>query len=137
MAADQMWEAVSRGIKFEVPASNSADDTTMQALALLTQAHPEVEVAMHQSRGIIVGLLKDKHTKVSQVAWDTLGQHGYFPEAHGQVEHLLSGHERFMRANQLSPEEMVKQAQEAQQKKDTVEVTTEGAAKAEAIEVDP
>ncbi len=134
-AADEMWAAVSRGIKFEVPAADSLHDSTMQAVALLTRAHPEVEVAMHQSRGLIIGLMKDKHTKVSNAAWGVLGSHGYFPEVpEGKVEALLTGHERFMRANQLEPAEMVKQAQEAQQAKEAITV---GAAPAPTVETVP
>lgn len=137
MAADQMWDAVARGIKFEVPAHLSTDDDTMQAIALLTQAHPQVKLAMHQSKGIIVGLVAEKASGITEQAAATLDQFGYYPgSAHPLTpEQLISGHERFMRDNQLDPKEMEREAQAAQANKERIETTQAGVEKAAALDV--
>lgn len=109
-AANQFWDAVRKGIKFEVPAAQSKDDDALQAIALMMNEHPEVALALHQSRSIICGIFKEAGGGVTAEGWQMLDRGNYFPKAQGGVEGLLFSHERFVRQQGLDPDEMVKQA---------------------------
>lgn len=124
-AAQQMWEQVRKGFKFEIPASLSTDDDLAQTVAILQREHPEVQVSSYGARGIVIGMQSNaKDMRISQEAFAGLDAGGYFAPRAADLENLLASHERWMRSQGLDPEEQVKEAQEQEKKRTRIEVNS-------------
>lgn len=122
-AAQQMWDAVQRGFVFEVPLSLDRHDPAMQAVFLMQSAHPEVRLGVRQSRSLIVSH-ESRHNISSDIKQLLIkGGQMYNPEqVRAGIESMLAGHESFLREQALDPEQMAREAKEAEMKLHAIEV---------------
>lgn len=128
-AAKQMWSYVRRGYNFEVPLIFDKNDLTVQAIAEMQKQHPEVELRMYQSRGLVVGLfrtpngMKGSHG-ISDQAMDLFTKTGHIENGFMPMtaEDLLGRHEAFLLKQGLDPKQQEKEAQEARIKREAIEV---------------
>lgn len=115
-AADQLWFHIAAGSNLEVPLHLKRDDDFIQAIEILQKRHPEVQLRMYQSRGIVLGLHKPGVTMdVSPEAMAALKRGGNFGDV-GQnvtVEQMLAQHEAWLRSRGLDPGAEERRAQEA------------------------
>ena len=129
-AAQQLWSAVlisgaSKGI--EVPIARNVHDMTMRAVFVMQQLHPEVRVAVRQSRSLILTLAVKGQLNISEMAMDTLlrgEQLANVDEFSASLERMLAGQDRFLASQGLDPAEMEREAKEAEQAKHAIEVGT-------------
>ena len=133
-AAAQMWSYVKRGINFEIPLLFDRNDLTLQAVAEMQRKHPQVEMRMYQSKGLVVGLFRGEGMKgshgISESALDlfskTGGIEGGFQKMN--VEDLLARHEAWLVSQKLDPREQEKLAQEERMSRERIEVGSKNAA---------
>lgn len=125
LAADQIWAHIRRGANLEVPFSMKKDDEYLQALVILQKKHPEVQMRLYQSKGIVIGMNMPGVTlNISQEAFAAL-QKGHAFGVAGKVsaESMLDDHIAWMRSHGFDPEQAEKDAQEAEAKKYRIELT--------------
>lgn len=132
-AASQMWDFVKRGYNFEVPLIFDKNDLTLQSIAEMQRKHPEVEMRMYQSKGLVVGLFRGGGMKGTHGISDGVLDHfarsgnieGGFQKMN--VEDLLARHESWLISQKLDPKEQEREAQEERMKREAISVTAEGA----------
>lgn len=124
-AAKQMYEAVMRGHVFEIPLSLDKHDPAMQAAFLMQAQHPDAKLGVRQSRSLVVSH-ESRHNISPEVKVLFLkGGQMYDPMKNlSDVVDMLAGHERFLREQGLNPEEMVKEAKEAEAAEHAIEVSS-------------
>lgn len=133
MAAKQMWEHVRRGANFEVPLRLDKNDLTLQAVAEMQRQHPEVEMRLYQSKGIVVGLfrgpsgMKGNHG-ISNGVLDHFNRSGHIEDGFRSLtaEDLLARHEAFLVQQGLDAKEQEKLAQEERMKRERIELSGSG-----------
>lgn len=126
-AADQMWVAVMQGKTFEVPIVLNSADPSMQAVWLLFKLHPEMRVAVRQSRSFII-THPDRVTLAAETQ-ELMRKGGQFAspgEFTSSIERMLGGQAAFLEKQGLDPEQMEKEAQEAQAKKHALVLDASG-----------
>ncbi len=141
-AAQQLWSAVlisgaSKGI--EVPIARNVHDKTMRAVFVMQQLHPEVRVAVRQSRSLILTLAVKGQLNISEMAMDTLlrgEQLANVDEFSASLERMLAGQDRFLASQGLDPVEMEREAKEAEQAKHAIEVGGKGEASSDTAQAD-
>lgn len=124
-AADQLWDAIRAGNNLQVPLHLNKDDDYIQAIAVLQKKHPEVQLRMYQSKGLVLGLHQPgvSMQNVSAEAMAGLHRGGYFGEGGNlPIEQLLSQHEAWLRARGFDPAEQERLAQEEEAKRHRIEV---------------
>lgn len=110
-AAGQMWDLLKRGYNFEVPLVFDKNDLTVQAVAYLQKKHPQVQLRMYQSRGLVLGLFRGEGMRgnmgISEATLSQLAHSGHIGEGYDTMtaEDLLAGHERFLLTQGLDPKE--------------------------------
>lgn len=127
-AAKQLWNVIRRGHNIEVPLLLDKNDLTMEAVTELQKEHPQAQLRLYQSRGMVLGLFRSESLRGNPGISDgTLNQFtaaghigGGFREM--KPEDLLAGQEAFLRAQGLDPELMEKEAQAERAKRDRIEV---------------
>ena len=127
-----MWHVVRRGISFEVPISLDRHDLSYQAVVELQKQHPEVELRMHQSRGVIVGLAGRR--SITRETQGQLERGQYYPGAEKErsnIDTAIAGHEAFLHQQGLDPAEMEREAQEERMRAEAIAVTSEVTASSE------
>lgn len=121
-AADQMYAALKLGNTFEVGASLSTDDDTTRAVLLLRKRHPDVITTMLQTKAIVLTL--GREASVSEGAWGTLAKAGYFPDPKESTDMFLAQHAKFMRRNDMDPEQAARTALEEDRKRNAVSISS-------------
>lgn len=128
-AAKQLWVHIRAGAKLEVPLSLKADDITLLTIAELQKEHPGVELRMYQSRGLILGLFDRRGINISEQAFNLMKASGHIKESEPvNVDQLIADHEAFLVRQGLDPQEMEKEAQEADMAKHAISVGQTGTA---------
>jgi hypothetical protein len=127
-AAEELWDVVRRGILLEIPLVFDQSDVTMQAIAILTQQHPQVELRYMLAKGLVLGI----HTgndgkKFSREALEMLHKGGNLKSGALSVEQLLTEQEAWLRSQGMDPAEQEKKAQEERMAREAISVS--GAAK--------
>lgn len=130
VAAQQMWDIVKRGINFEVPLIFDKNDLTLQAIAEMQRKHPEVEMRMYQSKGLVVGLFRGGGMKgnhgISEGVLEHFSRAGNIEGGFNKmnVEDLLARHEGWLRSQHLDPKEQERLAQTERMQKEAIVLTT-------------
>lgn len=130
-AAKQLWQAIQRGHNFEVPLVFDKNDLTVQAIVELQKQHPEAELRMYQSKGLVLGLFRNdmaqtSFARVSAGAFDLLRKAGTVdPSTKNNAEDLLASHEAWIRKQGWDPVALEKQAQEERMKREAITVSPE------------
>lgn len=137
-AAKQMWDYVKRGYNFEVPLIFDKNDLSLQAIAEMQRKHPEVEMRMYQSKGLVVGLFRGGGMKgshgISEGVMDFFSKAGNIEGGFRKmnVEDLLARHEAWLINQKLDPKEQERDAQTERMAREAI--TLEGTGKLESTE---
>ena len=127
-AAQQMWNFIRRGYTFEVPLILDRNDLTLAAIVKLQKNHPEVELRMYQSKGLVLGIFRSPSlvgpNKIAPGTLDFLARQGNIGAGHETItaEEILADHEAFLRRQGLDPQQMEREAQEARMKEEAITV---------------
>jgi hypothetical protein len=127
-AAEEMWTFLRRGHTFEVPLLLDKNDLTLAAIVKLQRMHPEVELRMYQSKGLVLGIFRSPSligpNKIAPGTLDFLAKHGNIGGGHESIraEDILADHEAFLRRQGLDPKEMERAAQEERMKDEAITV---------------
>lgn len=98
-AADQIFQALIRGAKMEVPATLSKEDETALAVVRLREKYPTYVTTMLQRGSLVLTLTDAGKAATSNQAWGVLNAHGYFPDNKLPADHFFAAHEGFMERN--------------------------------------
>lgn len=141
-AAKEFWQAIRGGRNFEVPLKFDRNDLTLQAIVKLQNDHPEVELRMYQSKGIVLGLFRSASENVTSItvgqqAWNMLKQAGTVNTGKVTIDSLIAGHEAWIRQQGWDPakQERAAQHEEAEKRAITVSDSTAEALKKQSAEV--
>lgn len=124
-AAEQLWVHISAGKNLEVPLHLNKDDDYIQAIKVLQKKHPEVQLRMYQSKGLVLGLHQPGVSMkgVSPDAMASMRNGGYFGQSGDlPIETLLAQHEAWLVARGFDPAEQERLAQEGEATRHRIEI---------------
>lgn len=126
-AAEQMWNLLKRGYNFEIPLLFDKNDLTVESIAELQRRHPQAQLRMYQSRGMVLGLFRGENGQrgTQSLAEGTIAQlqaAGHIGEGYKEVraEDLLQDHEAFLVKQHLDPKEEEAHAQAERAERDAL-----------------
>jgi len=127
-AAKQMWDLLKRGYNFEVPLLFDKNDLTVRAIVELQRRHPQVQLRMYQSRGMVMGLFRGEgqrgNVSVSDDVLNLLNKSGHIGQGYTtmKAEDLLGSHEAFLLSQHLDPKQQEKDSQAERAARDAISV---------------
>ncbi len=132
-AAKQIWELLKRGYNFEVPLILDRNDLTVQAVTEVQRRHPQVQLRMYQSRGMVLGLFRGEGMRgnvgIAEATVNQLANSGHIDSGYETMkpEDLLASHERFLKSQRLDPKEEEATAQAERAAREAITVGGVGA----------
>ncbi len=127
-AAKQLWAFLQRGYNIEVPLLLDKNDLTMEAVTELQRRHPQAQLRMYQSRGMVLGLFRNESQRgnrgISDAVLDQFNSAGHIGGGYTEMqpEDMLAAQEAFLRSQGFNPEQQEKEAQEERARRDRIEV---------------